>query len=194
MPKKSPATPTVRAARNRAGYVRRSKTHPWRHQYRHALSGIASGRYPVPLKVGPNTSRWNCAKLEDASSNSKGTVPATRDFVILNARRTVASQWEAVKALPSFSKFIEAIMSIYSEQTPHVVVEFPPFGDAEFASRWLGAAADADRTLAGLRSANPDFNTAIEPVGLMNVVEFSWAAMDIIYHGKTAGLRSHSIY
>ena len=26
--------------------------------------GIASGRYPVPLKVGPNTSRWNRAKLE----------------------------------------------------------------------------------------------------------------------------------
>jgi predicted DNA-binding transcriptional regulator AlpA len=27
--------------------------------------GIASGRYPAPLKVGPNTSRWNRAKLEE---------------------------------------------------------------------------------------------------------------------------------
>jgi predicted DNA-binding transcriptional regulator AlpA len=27
--------------------------------------GIASGRYPAPLKVGPNTSRWNRAKLDE---------------------------------------------------------------------------------------------------------------------------------
>jgi predicted DNA-binding transcriptional regulator AlpA len=27
--------------------------------------GIASGRYPAPLKIGPNTSRWNRAKLEE---------------------------------------------------------------------------------------------------------------------------------
>ena len=27
--------------------------------------GIAWGRYPAPLKVGPNTSRWNRAKLEE---------------------------------------------------------------------------------------------------------------------------------
>ena len=26
--------------------------------------GVASGRYPAPIKIGPNTSRWNRAKLE----------------------------------------------------------------------------------------------------------------------------------
>ena len=72
-------------------------------------------------------------------------------------------------------------MSKHPEQVPFVVVEFPPFGDAEFASRWLASAADADRILSCHRSANPDFETAIKHLGLINVVEFSWAAMEFIY-------------
>jgi hypothetical protein len=72
-------------------------------------------------------------------------------------------------------------MSNHSEQISFVVVQFPSYGDAEFASRWLAAAVDADRILTRHRSANPDFETAIKHVGLINVVEFSWAAMEFIY-------------
>ena len=36
--------------------------------------GIASGRYPAPLKVGPNTSRWNRAKLEECVQQLETTV------------------------------------------------------------------------------------------------------------------------
>jgi hypothetical protein len=72
-------------------------------------------------------------------------------------------------------------MSVHSEQIPFVVVQFPAFGDADFASRWLASAADADRILHRHRSADPDFTTAIKHLGLINLVEFSWAAMEFIY-------------
>ena len=71
-------------------------------------------------------------------------------------------------------------MFIHSEQVPFVVVQCPPYGDAEFASRWLASAADADRILTSHRSANPDFVTATEGLGLITAVEFSSAAMAFI--------------
>ena len=73
-------------------------------------------------------------------------------------------------------------MFIHSENTPFVVVQFPSYGNAEFASHWLGAAAHADRMLANHRIANPDFETAIQHVGLTNAIEFSWNAMEFIYY------------
>jgi predicted DNA-binding transcriptional regulator AlpA len=64
VPKKSLATPTF--APRAIDLVTRTETC-------HVLGdispatlyrGIASGRYPAPLKIGPNTARWNRAKLE----------------------------------------------------------------------------------------------------------------------------------
>ena len=45
--------------------------------------GIASGRYPAPIKIGPNTSRWNRAKLEAYVQQLEeyGPVSATANFV-----------------------------------------------------------------------------------------------------------------
>ena len=71
-------------------------------------------------------------------------------------------------------------MSIPSEQIPFVVVQCPSNGDAEFASRWLAAAAEADRILAHHRKASPDFERAIERLGVVYVVEFSPAAMAFV--------------
>jgi hypothetical protein len=72
-------------------------------------------------------------------------------------------------------------MLISSKYIPFVVVQFPSYGDAEFASRWLASAADADRILSRHRWTNPDLETALKHVGLTNAVEFSWAAMEFIY-------------
>jgi hypothetical protein len=71
-------------------------------------------------------------------------------------------------------------MSTHSEQIQFVVVQCPPYGDAEFASRWLAAAVDADRILTRHRSANPDFETATENLGLITAVDFSSAALAFI--------------
>lgn len=40
--------------------------------------GIASGRFPAPVKVGPNTSRWNRAKLEACVQQFEEQAPAHR--------------------------------------------------------------------------------------------------------------------
>ena len=71
-------------------------------------------------------------------------------------------------------------MFIHSEKTPFVVVQCPPYGDAEFASRWLASAADADRMLTSHRNANPDFVTATEGLGLITAVHFSSAALAFV--------------
>ena len=71
-------------------------------------------------------------------------------------------------------------MSIHSDQIPFVVGHIRPLPLSEFASRWLAAAVDADRILALHRSTNPDFERAIERLGLIYLVEFSWAAMAFI--------------
>jgi predicted DNA-binding transcriptional regulator AlpA len=42
--------------------------------------GIASGRYPAPIKIGPNTSRWNRAKLEACVKHLEANGPATANF------------------------------------------------------------------------------------------------------------------
>jgi predicted DNA-binding transcriptional regulator AlpA len=44
--------------------------------------GVASGRYPAPIKIGPNTSRWNRAKLEACIEQleADGPVSATANF------------------------------------------------------------------------------------------------------------------
>ena len=55
-------------------------------------------------------------------------------------------------------------MSIHSKQIPFVVVQCPSNGDADFASRWLATAVEADRILAQHRKANPEFERAIEPL------------------------------
>ena len=72
-------------------------------------------------------------------------------------------------------------MPIHSEQIPYVVVKYPSFyRDADFASRWLAAAVEADRIVADLCSANPDFKTRIKSLALIYNVEFSGAAMAFI--------------
>ena len=71
-------------------------------------------------------------------------------------------------------------MSIHPKQTSFVVVQCPSYGDAEFASRWLGAAADSDRMLTNYRNANPDFKTATENLGLITAVDFSSAALAFV--------------
>ena len=38
--------------------------------------GVASGRFPAPVKVGPNTSRWNRAKLEACVEQFEGQASA----------------------------------------------------------------------------------------------------------------------
>ena len=92
-----------------------------------------------------------------------------------------AHQRDAGTLFLLFKNSIEANMSIHLEQIPFIVVQCPPHGDADFASRWLAAAADADRILTRHRSAYPDFEAAIESVGLINAIEFSWPAMEFIY-------------
>lgn len=43
--------------------------------------GIASGRFPAPVKVGPNTSRWNRAKLEACVQQFEEGAPTCRSGV-----------------------------------------------------------------------------------------------------------------
>jgi hypothetical protein len=71
-------------------------------------------------------------------------------------------------------------MSDQSEQTPFVVVKCSLPGNAEFASRWLAAAVEADRILTGHRNANPDFERAIERLNVIYALEFSSAAMAFV--------------
>ena len=71
-------------------------------------------------------------------------------------------------------------MANHSEHLPFVVVECSLPGDAEFASRWLAAAIEADRILTGHRNANPDFERAIERLSVIYAVEFSSAAMAFV--------------
>ena len=48
-----------------------------------------------------------------------------------------------------------------------------PTGDAEFASRWLASAMDADRILSRHCLDNPEFKSAIERLEALYAVEFS---------------------
>lgn len=69
-------------------------------------------------------------------------------------------------------------MSIYT-QVPFVVVQSPSHSDAEFASRWLAAAVEADRILASYRDAHPEFEVAIGRLGLITSTKFSWPALEV---------------
>jgi hypothetical protein len=72
-------------------------------------------------------------------------------------------------------------MPIHSEQIPFVVVKYPSYHrEADFASRWLAAAVEADRIVAYLFSTNPEFESRIERLALINHVEFSAPAMAFI--------------
>jgi hypothetical protein len=67
----------------------------------------------------------------------------------------------------------------FHEQIPFVVVRCPSYTDAEFASRWLAAAAEADRILTDHRNAKPEFEIAIGSLGLITPTEFSWPALEV---------------
>jgi hypothetical protein len=67
----------------------------------------------------------------------------------------------------------------FHAQIPFVVVQCPSHSDAEFASRGLAAAVDADRILANHRNANPEFEVAIGRLGLITPTEFSWPALEV---------------
>ena len=53
--------------------------------------------------------------------------------------------------------------------------------DAEFASRWLAAASEADRILSHHCVTDPEFKSAIESLGVLYAVEFSPAAMAFVH-------------
>jgi hypothetical protein len=82
--------------------------------------------------------------------------------------------------LPSH-QFRKTNRNATSKQTPFVVVRCLPTGDAEFASRWLAAAIDADRMLSRHCLDNPEFKSAIERLGVVYSVEFSPAALPFVH-------------
>ena len=65
MPKKSQATPTFTPRTIELVTCAEAKHILGGISTATLYRGIASGRYAAPLKIGPNTSRWNRAKLEE---------------------------------------------------------------------------------------------------------------------------------
>ena len=61
-----------------------------------------------------------------------------------------------------------------------VVVEGPSCGDAEFVSRWLASAAEADGTLQPYLLHNPAFEQRIDRIEAEHSVEFTPAAMAFV--------------
>ena len=57
--------------------------------------GVASGRYPAPIKIGPNTSRWNRAKLEACVKHLEAHGPVSATANLANPHPSYG--WDAGK-------------------------------------------------------------------------------------------------
>jgi hypothetical protein len=59
---------------------------------------------------------------------------------------------------------------------PYVLVEGPPFGDAEFYGKWLLAAAEAEALWRALFKDDPIFTEQVDILWLAEIPEFGMAA------------------
>jgi predicted DNA-binding transcriptional regulator AlpA len=62
--------------------------------------GVASGRYPAPVKIGPNTSRWDRAKLEAyVRQLETAACVAPRQHVV--GHSNLAPEFQSARLVPS---------------------------------------------------------------------------------------------
>ena len=106
-------------------------------------------------------------------------IPTLKKFCRSQPIPLLDSMVHAIFDDPSFD--FTAYLDCLPPRIPFVVVRCLPPSDAEFASRWLAAASQADRILSDHCITDPEFKSAIDSLGVVSAVEFSPAAMAFVH-------------